>query len=231
MKLRFNKKGFTLLEAIIAISVVGVMGLILSDLMIRGFKGSNKTVIIGNVKQNGTVAMNVIEQSIRKADSVVCLSSVTAEGLSKTMVLQDKSGAFLRFNVVAPAASSNGYITADDPTKSVTKVATDDTCSSVAPPAVPGAVDFNPVCAQRLCDSDYSTFPTGAAPTTNFVTNRDNVNGVSVNSGGFKRKTYSAGIKDAVEINLGIGPARMSGYDFSTQLKDDVQFSNTIQIR
>lgn len=112
-------RGFTLLEVLIAITIIGIMGFIITDLLSKGFRGSSKTQVIGNIKQNGQLVLNIIEQSVRNADVVVCPD--TADGIVNldTMVLRDKtSGKFIRFKIIPGNANSNGALRQDSPTVS-----------------------------------------------------------------------------------------------------------------
>lgn len=68
-----NQKGFSLLEAIVAISVIGVMGFVVATVITRSFKASDKTQLLGLVKQNGQNALNILESTIRNS-GVACIS-------------------------------------------------------------------------------------------------------------------------------------------------------------
>lgn len=69
------QKGFSLLEAIVAISVIGVMGFVVAAVITRSFKASDKTQLLGLVKQNGQNALNILESSIRNSQEVACIST------------------------------------------------------------------------------------------------------------------------------------------------------------
>jgi prepilin-type N-terminal cleavage/methylation domain-containing protein len=242
--LKINIKGFTLIEAIIAIAILGVIGFTLSELLVKGFKGSNKAELIGNIKQNGQVAMNIIDQTIRKADSVVCLSSPTP---AKTIVILDKNNRYIRFNIVpGDGLNNNGYITADDPTLNVQVKSGDSTCATLS--SLPGP--FDPQCVNRLCATSgeiYSPVPNALTranfnSSTSVLTNFDTATGVSVKdyfkdvSGvthptGFSRYSVETGVKDSIGIFLDFGAAVKSGYDYATKTQADVQFSTTVQLR
>ncbi len=101
--------GFTLIEAIIAIGLIGMIGFILSDLLSRTFKGSDKTKLISKIVQNGQVSLNHLEQAIRNADEVTCKGAIPPSYPS--MVIFTK-GQYTRFVFYTPAGS-NGYISRD----------------------------------------------------------------------------------------------------------------------
>lgn len=100
-----NSSGFTLLEALITVAIVGVVGLILADILARGFKNTNKTQLLGTIKQNGQSALNIIDQTIRNSNAVVC---TLATPPTITVVKDNK---YTRFVLVSETGSSNGYIT------------------------------------------------------------------------------------------------------------------------
>ncbi len=228
-----NIFGFTLIEAIIAISIIGVIGLVLSDLLSKGFKGSNKTQIIGNVKQNGQVAMNLMDQTIRKAEVVICPlppdpPPAPPPPPSPIIVVQDKNGNYTRYVIKAedtmvPLASrQNGYITSDDPTKATLQTYL--SCSTNV---------FDPNCAQYLCDplGSYAPLPNPTLTSTTFLTTYNDISGVSVKDGGFIRQLSTTGSKDSILIKFTLGSAVHSGYDYSTQLQTNVAFETAVQLR
>lgn len=103
--------GFTIVEALVAIAIIGVIGFILSDLLSRTFKGGNKSQLIGSIKQNGQSVLNNIDLTVRNSDSVVCAQSATYS----TLVL-NKQGKYVRYRFYPPTSSANGYIGQDSPT-------------------------------------------------------------------------------------------------------------------
>lgn len=215
----FNSHGFTLIEAIVAISILGVVGYILADVLARGFRGSVKSQLIGKIKQNGQVSMNILDQTIRRSDIIIC--PVFTGVSSQVLVVQDKNGKYIRFALkpeTSPNPASNGYITTDDPVA-----------------ALPAGT-FDPTRAADFCDplqNYYAPLPNPSTPGTVFLTNYDIKDGVSVRgiTSGFTRIAPTPGVKDAVLIQFNLGPAIQSGNDYATRTQADVQLSTTVEIR
>lgn len=152
-------KGFTLIETLITIAVIGVVSFILTDLLTRNLRGNTKTEIVGSIKQNGQSALNTIDQAIRFASSITC---VNPEG--KILTLQTKDNRFVRFkfNLQEELVNLNGYIAQDSPL-------VEDL--SLAP---------------TLCDSDnYATTLREIV----YLTNREEIAGASLVSGKFARSS------------------------------------------
>lgn len=100
-----SKKGFTLIEALITLAILGVIGFILSDIISRGFRNTNKTQIIGTIKQNGQNALNIMDQTIRSSEAVVCTSA------SPARIVIVKRPKYIRYTLIPETTSANGYIT------------------------------------------------------------------------------------------------------------------------
>lgn len=59
--------GFTLIEILVSVTLIGIIGAISSQVFISGFKSQYKSEIIKEVKQNGDYALSVIERMVRNA--------------------------------------------------------------------------------------------------------------------------------------------------------------------
>lgn len=207
---KLSKQGFTLIEVMVAIAVIGVIGFIMADLISRTFKGGTKTVLIATLKQNGQSALNVIDQEIRNAEAVVCIGSFTPNLQSSLTLI--RRGQYIRFTIyynLAPA--QNGYIAQETLT--------------VLNPALDNIEQ------QAYCDSEFvvDQFADGVDLK---LTNTNPVTGVSVTSGSFEFATPpQAGIKDAVSVQFRLGPGVQAGSGFESQVGSDVEFKTTIQLR
>src|SRR5258708_6610428 len=93
-----KQKGFTLVEALVSITIIGVLGFLLSDLLNRGFQGGNKTQVTQTIKQNGQSSLNLIIQTLRGADAIVCIGDypVGTPGSNTTLTMV-KNGVYTRF--------------------------------------------------------------------------------------------------------------------------------------
>lgn len=100
-------KGFTLIEVLVAVSVIGILGASLSVILSRTFRENERTGLLGLIHQNGQVAMNTIVDMIRTSDRIVC-------GQGKILVTVDQN-IYHRFRFVDPAGNNNGYISYDKP--------------------------------------------------------------------------------------------------------------------
>ncbi len=59
--------GFTLVELLVVVALVGVIGVITTQVFIIGFKSQGKGEIIKEVKQSGDYALSVIESMVKNA--------------------------------------------------------------------------------------------------------------------------------------------------------------------
>lgn len=79
------KSGFTLVEMLVVISVLGLIFAISSGFLFSSLFGSSKAEIFKEVRQNGSWALSVIEAMILNSRTVECESS-------KTLNITDKEG-------------------------------------------------------------------------------------------------------------------------------------------
>lgn len=144
-----NSPGFTLLEALITVAIVGVVGFIMADILSRGFKNTNKTQLLGTIKQNGQSALNIIDQTIRNSEAVVC--TMDAPNIPTITVVKDDK--YTRFKFITEKPTLNGYITQDNLTVLEPPASEEEinaVCLSV--PTIPSVVitDTNPTTGVSL---------------------------------------------------------------------------------
>ncbi len=89
-----NSKGFTLVEALVVITVIGFIGVILTDLLFRSFRSSNKTQIQGILQESGQSALNVMDQSIRFS-RIVCVEP--GDGTGSIIAVRTRDARIIRF--------------------------------------------------------------------------------------------------------------------------------------
>jgi prepilin-type N-terminal cleavage/methylation domain-containing protein len=106
-----SQKGFTIIEVLVAILILGVIGYILSDILIRSLNNGRKSQVIGNVKQNAQNAMNIMIEDFRNADQIVC-----TDPTGTSIVMYNKNGTYTRITYFPEVAgTSNGYFEEDIP--------------------------------------------------------------------------------------------------------------------
>lgn len=202
-----NNSGFTLVEILVVIAVITVVGIMITEIFLRSIRGSNKSQILGVIKQNGQAALDVLDKNIQTADNVVCpiVASTGTSGPSDILVIE-KKGVYTRYRFTLPTSSSNGLIEQDNPTPQ-TQEESDN-------PAVFVSVICNPA------DPLISPIP---------LTDTNTYTGVSVTSGHFIRDK-AAGFKDVVTVKFTVEPAINTPSAISSQI-DPVPFSTTIKLR
>jgi type II secretory pathway pseudopilin PulG len=108
-----NNKGFTLIETLIMISILGLLGIIFANTLAQGLRGQNKTTTISQARQNGQLVLDQISNTLRGADNVVCIGDYGA-AINSTMVILTK-GVYTRYRFVPPTTGQNGSIVMDHP--------------------------------------------------------------------------------------------------------------------
>lgn len=91
------KKGFTLVEILVVIAILGIMGLVVTEIFIRNLRGNEKARILANIKQNGQVLLDKMDKIVRGADNIVCVPSsdvlvVAREGVYTRYRFKAESG-------------------------------------------------------------------------------------------------------------------------------------------
>lgn len=99
-----NKRGFTLVEMLVVISLLSVVGVIILTIFSNTLKGTNKSQIISLIKQNGQSALENMDKTIRNAESVFCWSNTN-------IVVVNSDDTYTRYTFISPVGSTeNGYI-------------------------------------------------------------------------------------------------------------------------
>lgn len=107
--MKVKPDGFTIIEVLVTIAIVAVVGTMLTGIFTFTLRGSGKSRILSNIKQNGQAVLGIMDESVRNADNVVCASS-------KTLVIV-KKGIYTRFRFIPPSSGVNGVIKSDHPVK------------------------------------------------------------------------------------------------------------------
>lgn len=201
-KILNSYRGFTLIEALVALAILGVIGFILADILSRGFRSTNKTQILGTIKQNGQSALNILDQTIRSSESVLCASSSVSPFPSRIVVV--KRPKYIRYTFVPQNNDANGYITQET------------IAIPVPPPDAAGAVQY---CTSAIPNQSDLTVLTDQNPVT----------GVSLKTGAFKQISNSTA-KDSVEMEFVLGPGTKAGPAYF-ETANSITFKTTVQLR
>ena len=197
------KKGFTLVEILVVIAILSVLGVLILTIFTRTLRGSNKSQIIGKIKQNGQSVLEQMDKTVRNSDKVVCV-------ISSNLVVV-KNGIYTRYRFIPPTSSANGLIQQDNPAKQ--------NVQDSNPPSEETDSEFK----NRVCTIDDSMSEALIITDTNLQT------GVSVENGLFTRDS-PAGFLDQVTISFVLKPAVNASQAVAGQI-DPVSFQTTIQLR
>lgn len=77
-----KKTGFTLIEILVATAILGIVAVVGVNMFFSILRGSTKTRVLAEVKQNGNYALNVMERTIRNAKSLESHSEASIEILN-----------------------------------------------------------------------------------------------------------------------------------------------------
>lgn len=206
-----NLKGFSLIEVVVAISVMGILGIILASIMSRSFRAGDKTKLLSQVKQNGQLALNIMDDEIKSSEAVVCLGKTFAGNPNfDVMTLQKKDGSLARFRFVQNTQSQNSSIKQDFPTLS----------------QLSSSVSITPINTNDLCDLVKVT-----PMNDSYLTNANQTLGVSVADLNFILNS-NVGSKDSVTLSFDLKTAARAPGDFANQLGlGRESFQTTVQLR
>ena len=204
-----KKKGFTLVEMLVVISVLSVIGVLILIIFQRTLRGANKSQILSSIKQNGQAVLEMMDKTIRNAENVVCPAIPSGSTLaSSTGLVIERAGQYTRYRFVAATTSVNGQIKQDGPTKQ--KVGDRDETDTEFINRICNIAD--PLSSQALILTD-----------TNLQT------GVSLENGSFIRNRQF-GFRDVVSIQFDLRPGQGAPQAVAGQI-DPVTFQTTVQLR
>lgn len=209
-----NRSGFTLVEMLVVIAILGVFGTLIVVIFTRTLRGGGKTQIIEAIKQNGQSVLEMMDKTTRSANLVVCPPVSNPSG--KNLVVKSNE-IYIRYRFVNPSPSpnptTNGLIQQDNPINSAERNLSRYQINREYPDN-----DFiNKICGAN----DPMDNPTS-------LTDTNNQTGVSIDNGVFTRE-ISAGYKDQVTIKFDVKPA-VEASQVVGQV-DPVTFQTTVQLR
>lgn len=206
-----SRQGFTIVELLVAVTIMVIMGVIFTDILVESLRGRNKVNAINQVKQNGQVVLDKLSNEIRSAEKVVCVDNFSAPNanvIPKDTIVIFNNGTYTQFRLIKPP-SANGKIQKANFTRpDITDVNSDLGLCSWPPPPGTNLI-------QSLTDTDSKNgvsvdFTPGVASYENaFEQNGDNV---------IIKFNASAGIN--------------AGYAYDVTVKDGgIPFMTSVQVR
>lgn len=103
-----KKNGFSLVELIIAITIIGVVGVVTSTILSRTFRANSQSDSISKLKQNGDLALTPMVETIRSAEGVICYDPTAP---IQSLVVRTFDGKYIKFRFVDPnLPTTNGYM-------------------------------------------------------------------------------------------------------------------------
>jgi len=105
--MEMRKNGFTLIEMMIVVGILGIIAVVGSGAFFSILRGSTKTKTLQMVKQNGDYAISVMERMIRNARA---LTSPTANSTVTSITIKNPDGKETTFSCGGTPATiaSNG---------------------------------------------------------------------------------------------------------------------------
>lgn len=194
--------GFSMIEVLIAVSIVAVIGVFTTTILTRTYKAGNQGVALSRLKQNGELAMDIMTDAIRNSEGVVCYGPPSATRKTE-IVIRTLEGKYTKFKFVEPVVAGNTVLT--DGNGYITK-------------------------QENLNPSDYAVFCTTAiaTPAPVPITNANNSSGVSISLGEFKKLTPQSTSKDSVMISFTVN--RTLAQNATTET-DVALMQTTVQVR
>ncbi len=104
-KRRVSQRGFTLLEIMITISIMGIIGILISQVFFTTTRVNTKTELIKDMKQNGQFAMDVMTRMIRSTNEISSACATTGS-TDTSLILTNPNGESTTFGCFFDAQSS-----------------------------------------------------------------------------------------------------------------------------
>jgi prepilin-type N-terminal cleavage/methylation domain-containing protein len=195
------KNGFSLIEVMISIAIIAVIGVISVAIFTQTLRTSSQTEILSKLKQNGEQAVNVMDDTIRNAEAVVCYgpSEIPNRTRNDRIVIRTLQGKYIKFRFVDPTIANgkvtgNGYIVRQE--------------------------GLNPALLSTFCTSSFTTTNEIA------ISNNADSSGVSISDGQFIRKSGNLS-KDTINVSFNVNQTKSA----AGGVGQTAFISTTIQVR
>lgn len=107
-------RGFTLIETVVMIGIIGVLGVILTDTLTQIFRGQNKVITISEIKQHGQTMLDQMAKTVREAEKITCPIAVSDIPVPSDAIVVAKNKVYTRYKYQPPTATASGYIFTDN---------------------------------------------------------------------------------------------------------------------
>lgn len=84
--------GFTLLEIIVVVSIIGLMGLLIAQVFFATTRANTKTELLKDIKQNGDFSMNLIGRMLRSSAKVTTTCAETGTAVTALTLTNPDGG-------------------------------------------------------------------------------------------------------------------------------------------
>ena len=194
-------KGFTLVEFLVVISILGIAGGLVLSIFTNSLRGSNKSQIVSLIKQNGQSILEIMDKTIRESDDIVCFNNSTS---ASTLVVV-KGGIYTRYRFIGPTIVANGFLQQDNPMQ----------------PSLPDINADITLFKDSVCIDPMSA--------VNILSDTNTSSGVSLEGASIQKNTRS-GFNDNVTIQFMLKPGIQVSQAIASQI-DPVTFKTTVQLR
>jgi prepilin-type N-terminal cleavage/methylation domain-containing protein len=103
-----NKKGFTLIEILVAITLFAILGIIITQSVANSLKNTKKSDSISKVRENLDYSLSNIERLMRNVETVNKTTEATNPSTSKVLYYYDKNHQLGKFACIT--SGSDNYI-------------------------------------------------------------------------------------------------------------------------
>lgn len=116
--MKTTRDGFTLLEMVVAIAIVALLSVVVSQIFLITLRTNTKTEVLKDMKQNGEIALESIVRAIQNAASITCTSpqSIIVEHTDTTSTTFACESTASQTRFIKTTAIGSTYLTAENVT-------------------------------------------------------------------------------------------------------------------